>query len=139
MGVAAVYFVAPFAGGALLGPIRVMVLEPRLGPTLAVLCEAPLMLATSYLIAGWVLRRLARSCCGVKNLSVADGLVLGGLALVMLIAAECTLAVTVRGQSVAEYGGRFLQGPGLVSAVVFLGFGLIPAVRLQVQKNRIMQ
>ncbi len=116
-----------------------MVLEPRLGPTLAVLCEAPLMLLASYLIAGWVLRRLARSCCGVRNLSVADGLVLGGLALVMLIAAECTLAVTLRGQSVAQYWGHFLQGPGLASAVTFLGFGLMPAVRLQVQKSRIVQ
>jgi len=116
-----------------------MVVEPRIGPTLAVLCEAPLMLVASYLIAGWVLRRLARSCCGVRNLSVADGLVLGGLALVMLLVAECTMAVTLRGQSVVQHAWHYLQGPGLVSAVVFLGFGLIPAVRLEVQKNRIMQ
>lgn len=139
VGFAAVYFVTTFACGALLGPIRVMVIEPRMGPTLAVLCEAPLMLGASYLIAGWVLRKLARSCCGFRNLSTADGLVMGGLALVMLIGAECTLAVTVRGQSVAQCGSRLVEGPGLVAAGLFLGFALMPSVRLRIQKSKIAQ
>ena len=40
----ALYFAIVFGVGFLLGPIRVFLLEPRLGATLAVLLEAPLLL-----------------------------------------------------------------------------------------------
>jgi hypothetical protein len=42
---ASLYFLAVFAVGFILGPIRVLFLEPRFGPVVAVLCEAPFLVA----------------------------------------------------------------------------------------------
>jgi hypothetical protein len=42
---AALYFTIVFGVGFLLGPIRVLWLEPLVGPTAAALCEAPFLLA----------------------------------------------------------------------------------------------
>ena len=54
---AAVYFAIVFGVGMALGPVRVLWLEPRLGPTLAVLCETPFLLAAMLVAARWVPRR----------------------------------------------------------------------------------
>jgi hypothetical protein len=48
---AVLYFLAAFGAGFLLGPIRVLVLEPRLGAFAAVLIEAPLLLAANVVAA----------------------------------------------------------------------------------------
>ena len=42
------YFPIVFGTGFLCGPIRVFWLEPRLGEALATLCEAPFLLAASF-------------------------------------------------------------------------------------------
>ncbi len=46
------YFGLVFALGFILGTLRVLVLEPRLGSTGAVLLELPVMLAASWLLCG---------------------------------------------------------------------------------------
>jgi hypothetical protein len=51
---ALLYFVIVFGAGFLLGPIRVFWLEPQVGPTIAVLCEAPLLLVIIVVAARWV-------------------------------------------------------------------------------------
>ena len=55
---AALYFLISFGVGILPGPIRVLLLEPRLGDTMAVLCEAPFLLIAIVLAAQWVPRKL---------------------------------------------------------------------------------
>lgn len=52
----AIYFVAVFTLGFCLGVLRTLVLVPRLGETLAVLAELPVILAASWLIG--MLRRM---------------------------------------------------------------------------------
>jgi hypothetical protein len=60
---ASLYFAIVFDAGFLLGAIRVCWLEPRVGPTVAVLCEAPFILTFTMAAAHWVLRvvKLRRS------------------------------------------------------------------------------
>jgi hypothetical protein len=48
---AMLYFAVVFGVGFLLGPIRVLWLEPKLGPTGASLCEAPFLLLTMVIAA----------------------------------------------------------------------------------------
>ncbi len=55
---AALYFLIVFGAGFLLGPVRVFWLEPRLGETIAALCEAPFLLVAIILAAQWVPRTL---------------------------------------------------------------------------------
>ena len=45
------YFLMVFGVGFLLGPMRVYLLEPRLGETMATLCEAPFLLIVIVLAA----------------------------------------------------------------------------------------
>ena len=75
---AAAYGLSMLAAGWALGPIRVLFVAPRLGPTLAVLVEAPIMLACAAMIAagllkhGWVRpTRLDRLTFGVLGATVA--------------------------------------------------------------------
>jgi hypothetical protein len=46
----ALYFLIVFGIGFLLGPVRVFWLEPRLGETMATLCEAPFLLIAIVLV-----------------------------------------------------------------------------------------
>jgi len=52
------YFGVVFGAGFLLGPIRVVWLEPRLGLIVATACEAPFLLMAMLVAARWVPRVL---------------------------------------------------------------------------------
>jgi hypothetical protein len=54
----ALHFLIVFGVGFSLRPIRVLLLEPRLGETIAVLREAPFLLIAMVLAAQWVPRKL---------------------------------------------------------------------------------
>lgn len=81
---AAVYFLCVFGAGFVLGAVRVPLLEPRFGERTAELVELPFMVAISLLVARWRVRR-------TPGLRAARQLAVGGLALLLLLAAECTL------------------------------------------------
>jgi hypothetical protein len=81
----ALYFAACFCAGAVLGPIRVLVVEPAIGPAAAVLVEAPLILGVAVLAA----RAVLRGAPGASPLAV------GLVALVLLVAAETVLAMAL--------------------------------------------
>jgi hypothetical protein len=75
---AAAYGLSMLAAGWVLGPARVLLVAPRLGPTLAVLVEAPIMLVCAALIAagllqhGWVRpTRRDRLTFGVLGATIA--------------------------------------------------------------------
>ena len=55
---ALLYFAIVFGIGFLLGPVRVLMLEPTVGRTVAVLCEAPLLLTAMILAARWLPQKL---------------------------------------------------------------------------------
>ncbi|WP_225314297.1 hypothetical protein [Marinobacter halotolerans] len=94
--VAAIYFAVVFGVGFLLGPIRVLWLEPRLGVRAAELIEAPFMLVAIILAGRWVGRRLCPSHGPSFRLSV--GLLAAGL----VLAADVGVGVGLRDMSVTE-------------------------------------
>lgn len=91
------YFALTFGAGFVLGPLRILLLVPRLGARIAELLELPVMIGITWLAARWVTGRLAVSP------RAAPRLIMGVIAGALLIAAEFTLVLRLRGLTLHEY------------------------------------
>ena len=127
---AIVYFAIVFGAGFLLGFIRVLVLEPRLGTLTAVLCEAPLLLAAMILAA----RRVPRAVHLEPEVGamVAVGLV----ALILQQAADLMVGAVLRGLSVAVQLARFRTAEGGIYAALLLLFAAMPLLASRLGSGR---
>jgi len=114
------YFVLVFALGFVLGALRVLFLQPALGATAAVLIELPLMLAASWWVCAWLLRRFAVPSVGTTRL------VMGGCAFALLLLAEFALGTMVFAQSPAMFFAGFRAPHGWLGLLGQLGFALMP-------------
>ena len=115
----ALYFLLVFATGFALGTIRVLWLEPRLGVMVAELLEMPFMLVAIILAARWVVARFAVPL----NRRIPMGLVALGL----LIVAEATLVLGLRGLTLADYLATRDPVSGSVYLAMLVVFTLMPA------------
>jgi hypothetical protein len=91
------YFAIVFGAGFVLGPIRILWLAPRFGTRLAELMETPIMFVVILVAARWIVRRLAlpsRASCRLG---------MGFIALGLMLIAEFTLVLWLRGLSIREY------------------------------------
>jgi hypothetical protein len=129
MTAALVYFAAIFALGFVFGVARTLALQatPAMDRTTAVLVELPLILAASWLIAGFVIRRFHVPKDWRARLAM------GALALALLLAAEAILSLAA-GRTLAahfELYGEMSYRLGLLGQIAF---GLIPLVVSQPAK-----
>jgi hypothetical protein len=117
---AALYFVIVFGAGLLLGPMRVLWLEPRVGPFVAVLCEAPFVLAVVVAAARWVPRVL-------KLPPDPAPLLLAGVgALTLQQLADLVIGRVLRGISPADQLARFTRPEGQIYALLLFAFAIMP-------------
>jgi hypothetical protein len=93
----ATYFMLVFGAGFILGPVRIFLVAPRFGARMAELMETPLMLAVIFFAARWIVRRYAIP--PVPSLRLATGFT----AFALLLAAEFTLVLGLRGLTITEY------------------------------------
>ncbi|MCG2720723.1 MAG: hypothetical protein L6290_01745, partial [Thermodesulfovibrionales bacterium] len=89
----ALYFALVFTAGFVLGAIRTLWVGPQVGTRMAELMETPIMLVAIGLAARWVVRRLS------VPYRVSIRLGIGFIALVLLLTAEFTLVLRLRGIS----------------------------------------
>ena len=80
------YFGVVFAAGFAIGVLRLLLVTPRLGETVAVLFELPLMIALSWLACRWLVTSF-----GVGP-ALSSRAAMGGVALAPLLAAEFGIA-----------------------------------------------
>ena len=92
-----VYFALTFGAGFVLGPFRILVLVPRLGARTAELIEMPVMIGITWLAARWVTQKFSVPPERGPRLSV------GVMAGVLLLLAEFTLVLRLRGLTLEEY------------------------------------
>jgi hypothetical protein len=104
------YFAIVFGTGFVLGPIRVLWAVPRFGERAAELLEAPIMLVAIFLAARWIVRRFE-----VAPRSF-HGLCIGLIALSLVVSAELTVVMNLRGLSLSDY----VKGRDPVSGAVYL-------------------
>jgi len=119
---ALLYFVIVFAAGFLLGPIRVFWLEPQVGPTIAVLCEAPFLLAVMAVAARWVPLKLH---LGRDPTSLA---LMGLGALILQQVADVSVGVGLRGITFDAQLAHFGTAAGRIYAAMLLAFAVMPVL-----------
>lgn len=91
------YFALTFGAGFVLGPLRMLVLVPRVGARVAELAELPVMIVVTWLAARWTIRRFHLPS------STRLRLVMGTLAFALLLAAEFSLVLPLRGLTLEQY------------------------------------
>jgi hypothetical protein len=113
------YFGVVFGAGFLLGPIRVLWLEPRFGPIIATACEAPLLLIAMLVAARWVPRAL--------NIRSPKTLVLIGTgSLALLQIADFTVGFWLRGITPTEQFAQLLTRQGNIYVALLALFAIMP-------------
>ncbi len=114
------YFVLVFGAGFVLGTIRVLWLVPRVGEKVAELMEAPIMLVVTIFAAWWIVRRLAVPFTPLSRLGM------GFVALALMLVAEFTLVLWLRGLTIAEYFESRDPVSGTVYYVMLGVFAIMP-------------
>lgn len=128
-----VYALIVFAIGFALGAIRVLLLAPRLGDAIAVLLEAPLMLAVSWKISRWT-----ASKHGLLS-DPGGALLMGAIAFAVLMLVELATSMLFFNRTVAEYFAGFwsmARAIGLASQLCFASFPFLQASNRQIQSSR---
>lgn len=115
------YFAIVFAAGFVFGTIRTLVLAPRLGDLAAVAVEIPFMLLLAWIACRWLVRRFA------VPPRAADRLIMGGLAFLLLTAAELLLSLAF-GRGVVEFFASLAEPAGTLGLLAQVVFGLLPLV-----------
>lgn len=114
------YFGLIFVLGAMFGPLRLLVLRPLLGAVPAVLLELPFMLAASWFVCSWLIGQLKVPGDGWSRLTM------GGIAFILLMAAELALTVFAAGGTVASHLAAYRSPQALLGLTGQFAFALIP-------------
>jgi hypothetical protein len=123
----AVYFVLAFGAGFMLGVPRVLWLVPLVGVRAAELIEMPIMLVVIVFAARWVCRRFA------VPRDFGSRLAMGLVALALLLAAEFSFVLWLRGLTFGKYFAGRDPVAGAAYVVMLLVFALMP---LLVRRNQ---
>ena len=91
------YFALVFGVGFVLGSVRTLWVVPRFGARTAELMETPIMFVVTIVAARWVVRRLA------VPRKPSNRLGMGCIGLGLMLVAEFTLVLWLRGVSIDEY------------------------------------
>ena len=119
------YFVLVFAAGFVLGIIRTIWIAPHFGTRNAELMEAPVMLVVIVPSARWAARRLTTPTSWARRLAV------GLVALGLLLLAEFTVVLWVRGFTITQYLADRDLVSGAVYVVMLAVFALMPLLMVK--------
>lgn len=117
------YAATVFAIGFVLGAIRIFVTAPWLGELPATALELPFMLAASWRVCGWVIRRHAVPAAWRARAIMAVA------AFAVLMLAEVALGVIGFGQRLGEMLGAYAAPAARLGLAGQIGFALIPLLR----------
>ena len=114
------YAVTVFAIGFLLGTARVLLLAPRVGSTVAVSVETPIILAASWCLSRIWTKRLA------VGMEIRTRILVGAVAFVTLMLLEVALSVIVFHRSIAEYLAEPRSPAGAIGFAAQVCFATFP-------------
>lgn len=114
------YFALVFGAGFVLGTIRTLWIVPRVGTRMAELMETPIMLVITIFAARWTVRRLVVPSTPPARLGM------GFVALGLVLVAEFTLVLWLRGLTIREYFASRDPVAGTVYYVMLAVFAVMP-------------
>ncbi|MEQ8955989.1 MAG: hypothetical protein RL120_17800 [Gammaproteobacteria bacterium] len=124
------YFFGVICAGILLGGIRLMLLVPTLGDTLAVSIEVPVMLLLCWILCG---RAIALFEIVPQW---PDRLLMGVVAFCCLLTAEWVLAIVLFGQTTTQFLASFLLAAGLIGLAGQVLFACLPLLHMLLYRNK---
>ena len=122
----ALYAIIVFVSGFILGTIRVLLAAPRLGETLAVIVEVPLILVASWFVCRRCVERL-----DVRRTVPARSL-MGLVAFLVLMEAEIGLGA-VLGQSLVDHLAAYGSTAGTIGLAAQVIFATFPVIQISRQ------
>jgi hypothetical protein len=125
---ALLYFALTFGTGFVLGPLRIVLLEPRVGARAAELLELPVMLGVTFLAAHWVARRLGVPAATGPRLGMGFG------AATLLLVVEFALVLPLRGLTLAQY---FATRDPVAGTAYYASVLLLALMPLLLARNRV--
>ncbi len=117
---ALLYFAMVFGAGFLLGPLRILWVVPAVGTRIAEMIESPIMLVVTIISARWIVRRFA---VPLKNSSRLE---MGVIALALMLTAEFTLVLWLRGLTITDYLNSRDPVSGTVYYLMLVLFAVMP-------------
>lgn len=126
LGLSLLYFTIVFGAGFLLGPVRVLLLEPQLGTRTSELLEMPIMLFVIWIAAGWIAQRFAGAMQPIEQLCI------GILAVTGVLFADLAVGVFLRSMTVTEVFFR----RDLVSGTAYYSLLVLCALMIWLQAEK---
>ena len=123
------YTLGVFVFAFAVGTIRVTLVAPRLGTLLAVLLEAPIVLAVSWRVSLWCVRRF-----NVSRDSRAR-ILMGAVAFLALMLLELGFSVFAFGETVDHYFAKYVSTPGVIGLVMQVCFATLPWVQCHLRSG----
>lgn len=117
-----VYFTLVFALGFLLGTLRTLVVQSVPGDVrlIGVLVELPIMLAASWFVCRFLVRRMS------VDPAASQRAAMGGVALALLLLAELALGALLFGRTPVEHVALYREPSYALGLAAQIGFGLMP-------------
>lgn len=122
------YFTGAFGAGFALGIVRVLLLEPHLGPMIAALIEIPILLGGLWLLCAFCVRRFDVPAAPPARL------VMGGAALALLLGAETVLGLG-QGQGVPAQIAAYAAPAKLLGLAAQIAFAAFPLAQALMRKK----
>jgi hypothetical protein len=123
------YFLVVFGAGFVLGPIRVLWLEPRLGQTMAVLIESPILV-----LAMWFAAASAPVWARMQG-GALDYFCMGITALLFQQAADWAVGFGLRGMTLTDQLAYLASPAGLIYVATLIVFLFMPLIRYQMRRG----
>ena len=123
------YFAIVYLVAFVLGAARFLVVAPRVGETIAVLMETPIILTVSWIASRWCAGRFA------VRPDPLPRLLMGGIAFAFLIIGEIGVSVFMFGRSLDGTLVTFLSTPGIVGLSAQAAFALFPLVQAALRRS----
>lgn len=115
-----VYTAGVFAIAFAVGAVRVTVLAPQMGATLAVILEAPVVLSASWLLSRWCTRRFKVSDDSRTRV------LMGVVAFAVLMLLELGVSALAFGETLEHFLANYATAPGALGLAMQVCFAAIP-------------